>query len=270
RGGRDRRHRDRRGAPRARRPRRARRPGGGAAAAGADGVRGARRHVRRERRAGGAPPQVRSHGGPHRGRGAARARPATERREVAVHAPRDHGCAAERAPSVGPREAGVVMSDREALKRRAAERALDWVEDGMVLGLGTGSTVRHFLELLGERLRDGALKDVTGVPTSWDTAERATALGIPLVTLEERPRLDLAVDGADEVDPGLDLIKGLGGALLWEKIVAAAAGQLVIIVDDSKLVQRLGEKAPLPVEVVPFGWTTHLSALERLGARAVL
>ena len=162
------------------------------------------------------------------------------------------------------------MSDREALKRRAAERALDWVEDGMVLGLGTGSTVRHFLELLGERLRDGALKDVTGVPTSWDTAERATALGIPLVTLEERPRLDLAVDGADEVDPGLDLIKGLGGALLWEKIVAAAAGQLVVIVDDSKLVQRLGEKAPLPVEVVPFGWTTHLSALERLGARAVL
>lgn len=162
------------------------------------------------------------------------------------------------------------MSDREALKRRAAERALEWVEDGMVLGLGTGSTVRHLLELLGERLREGALKDVTGVPTSRDTAERATALGIPLVTLEQEPRLDLALDGADEVDPALHLIKGLGGALLWEKIVASAAERLVILVDDSKLVQRLGEKAPLPVEVVPFGWTTHLSYLERLGARAAL
>jgi len=162
------------------------------------------------------------------------------------------------------------MSDREALKRKAAERALEWVEDGMVLGLGTGSTVRHLLELLGERLRDGALKGVTGVPTSRDTAERATALGIPLVTLEQEPRLDLALDGADEVDPALHLIKGLGGALLWEKIVATAADRFVVLVDDSKLVQRLGEKAPLPVEVVPFGWTTHLSFLERLGARAVL
>jgi len=162
------------------------------------------------------------------------------------------------------------MSDREALKRQAAERALAWVEDGMVLGLGTGSTVRHFLDLLGERLRNGALRDVTGVPTSRDTAERATALGIPLVTLDQQPRLDLAVDGADEVDPALDLIKGLGGALLWEKIVAAAAARLIIIADDSKLVQRLGEKAPLPVEVVPFGWATHVSHLERLGAHAVL
>ncbi len=162
------------------------------------------------------------------------------------------------------------MSDREALKRRAAERALEWIEDGMVLGLGTGSTVRHLLELLGERLRDGALKSVTGVPTSRDTAERATALGIPLSTLEQEPRLDLALDGADEVDPALDLIKGLGGALLWEKIVAAAADRLVILADDSKLVRRLGEKAPLPVEVVPFGWTTHLAYLDRLGARAVL
>ncbi len=162
------------------------------------------------------------------------------------------------------------MSDREALKRQAAERALEWIEDGMVLGLGTGSTVRHLLELLGERLRDGTLKRVTGVPTSRDTAERATALGIPLATLEQEPRLDLALDGADEVDPALDLIKGLGGALLWEKIVAAAADRLVILADDSKLVRRLGEKAPLPVEVVPFGWTTHLSFLDRLGAHAVL
>lgn len=162
------------------------------------------------------------------------------------------------------------MIDREALKRRAAERALDRVEDGMVLGLGTGSTVRHLLELLAERRRDGALQRVTGVPTSRDTAERATALGIPLVTLEREPRLDLALDGADEIDPALDLVKGLGGALLWEKIVATAADRLIILADDSKLVKHLGEKAPLPVEVVPFGWTTHLAYLDRLGAHAVL
>jgi ribose 5-phosphate isomerase A len=163
-----------------------------------------------------------------------------------------------------------MTSDREALKRQAAERALEHVRDGMVLGLGTGSTMRHLLELLAERRRAGALGRITGVPTSRETAERARALGIPLATLEQEPRLDLALDGADEIDPRLDLIKGLGGALLWEKIVACAADRLVIIADESKLVNRLGERAPVPVEVVPFGWTTHLARLDRLGANAVL
>jgi len=160
-----------------------------------------------------------------------------------------------------------MTSDREALKRQAAERALEHVRDGMVLGLGTGSTMRHLLELLAERRRAGALGRITGVPTSRETAERARALGIPLATLEQEPRLDLALDGADEIDPRLDLIKGLGGALLWEKIVACAADRLVIIADESKLVNRLGERAPVPVEVVPFGWTTHLARLDRLGAK---
>lgn len=155
-------------------------------------------------------------------------------------------------------------------KRRAAERAVEFVEDGMVLGLGTGSTARHVLDVLAERLNAGELRGITGVPTSRETERLARERGIPLVTLEEEPRLDLAIDGADEVDPDINLIKGLGGALLWEKIVATASDRLVIVVDESKRVDRLGEKAPVPVEVVPFGWATHLSYLDLLGAEATL
>src|SRR5690625_1749734 len=120
----------------------------------------------------------------------------------------------------------------------------------MVLGLGTGSTARHILEVLAERLRDGSLRGLLGVPTSRATELHALELGFPLVTLEEEPRIDLTLDGADEVAPDLQLIKGLGGALLWEKIVASASEEVVIVVDETKLVDRLGEKAPLPVEVV--------------------
>jgi len=162
------------------------------------------------------------------------------------------------------------VSERETWKRRAAERALEFVEDGMTLGLGTGSTARHILELLAERRRAGELTRIVGVPTSRATADLALELGIPLVTLKDEPRLDLALDGADEIDPRLDLLKGLGGALLWEKIVAAAADTFIVVADESKLVDRLGERAPLPVEVVPFGWTTHLAAIDRLGGQAVL
>jgi ribose 5-phosphate isomerase A len=122
------------------------------------------------------------------------------------------------------------------------------------------------LELLGERLARGDLADVVAVPTSEDTATRCRALGIPLTTLDDNPRLALVIDGADEIGPGLDLIKGLGGALLREKIVALAAKRFVVIADDSKRVRRLGTRAPLPVEVVPFGWTTHTEFFERLGA----
>jgi ribose 5-phosphate isomerase A len=156
------------------------------------------------------------------------------------------------------------------LKRQAAERAADLVEDGMKLGLGTGSTARLVLEAIAARRRRGDLQGIVGVPTSSDTREHATVLGIPLTTIDEQPRLDLTLDGADEVDPDLDLIKGLGGALLWEKIVAAASARLVIVVDASKRVDRLGSRAPLPVEVVPFGWRTSLDVIRQVGAEPEL
>jgi ribose 5-phosphate isomerase A len=158
----------------------------------------------------------------------------------------------------------------EALKRAAAARALERVKSGMALGLGTGSTVRPFLELLAARMVSGALKGIVGVPTSEQTARRCRELGIPLATLEDRPVLDLAVDGADEVGPGLDLIKGLGGALLREKLVALAARRFLIVADAGKRVRKLGVRAPLPVEVVPFGWTLLVPFFRRLGAEPAL
>jgi ribose 5-phosphate isomerase A len=136
------------------------------------------------------------------------------------------------------------------LKRQAAARALEFVQDGMKLGLGTGSTAKHFVELLGMRVRDG-LK-VTGVPTSEATRTDAIRCGIALTTLDEIDRLDLTVDGADEIDPSLNLIKGGGGALLREKIVAAASDRMIVIADDTKWVEALG-RFPLPIEVIPFG-----------------
>lgn len=162
------------------------------------------------------------------------------------------------------------MDDIGELKRAAAARAVEEVESGMVLGLGTGSTVAHFLELLAGRLEGDGLVDVRGVPTSERTERQARALGIPLTDLEGDPRLDLTVDGADEVDPSLDLIKGLGGALFREKLVAQASQRLLIVVDAGKLVSRLGLRAPVPVEVVPFGWTLHVPFLASQGARPVL
>jgi ribose 5-phosphate isomerase A len=138
----------------------------------------------------------------------------------------------------------------DQLKRQAAARALEEVRDGMRLGLGTGSTARHFVELLGMRVRDG-LK-IVGVPTSEATRRDAERWSIPLTTLDDIDRLDLTVDGADEIDPALNLIKGAGGALLREKIVAAASDRMIVIADDSKWVDILG-RFPLPVEVIPFG-----------------
>ena len=160
--------------------------------------------------------------------------------------------------------------DAEALKRVAAERAAEWIRDGMTLGLGTGSTVRHLLDVIAERRAAGEWGGVVGVPTSVDTERRARALGIPLATLAERPVVDLTIDGADEVDPALRLIKGLGGALLREKIVAAASRALVIVADASKVVEKLGTKAPLPVEVDPFGEPIQPGFLRSLGAEPVL
>jgi ribose 5-phosphate isomerase A len=159
-----------------------------------------------------------------------------------------------------------ASQDSERLKREAARRALGLVEPGMRLGLGTGTTARHFVDLLGEKVADG-LK-VRCVATSEATLRQATGLGIPMTTLDDMPELDLTVDGADEIDPELRLIKGGGGALLREKIVAAASTRMAVIADASKLVACLGA-FPLPVEVVPFGLTAtsrHIeAALSRLG-----
>ncbi len=161
------------------------------------------------------------------------------------------------------------MTAGDDLKRAAAEASLKYVKDGMVLGLGTGSTARHVLKGLARRIADEGLL-VSGVPTSFATAEAAKLLSIPLTSLEEHPVLDLAIDGADEVDPRLDLIKGLGGALFREKIVASAAKKFIVVVDESKLVTRLGTKAPVPVEVHPFGWRATQARLEALGAAVAL
>jgi ribose 5-phosphate isomerase A len=153
----------------------------------------------------------------------------------------------------------------DELKRQAAARALEQVRDGMKLGLGTGSTAKHFVDLLGERVRDGL--DVIGVPTSEATHAQALRCGIRLTTLDEIDRLDLTVDGADEVDPSLNLIKGGGGALLREKIVAAASDRMVVIADESKWSDVLG-RFPLPVEVIPFGLAATQRAIGRAFAQS--
>lgn len=157
------------------------------------------------------------------------------------------------------------MADAEDLKRRAAARALEYVTDGMRLGLGTGSTAKHFVALLAERVA-GGLK-VVGVPTSEQTRAQAQSLGVPLATLDEQPELDLCIDGADEIGPDLALIKGGGAALLREKIVASAAREMIVIADDTKLVAVLG-RFPLPIEIVTFGTIATLRRLEGAVASA--
>ena len=155
-------------------------------------------------------------------------------------------------------------------KQRAAETALSYLQSGMVVGLGTGSTADHFLQALAAALRDGRLKDIRGVPTSRQAERRAEHLGIPLVPLTPATRPQVTVDGADEVDPKLQLIKGLGGALLREKIVAQNSEKMVVIADASKAVTKLGTHSPLPVEVVPFAHETHDAFIRGLGAEPTL
>jgi len=157
-----------------------------------------------------------------------------------------------------------------AAKRDAAERAMEHVRSGMTLGLGTGSTAALVVEALGRRLADKELRDIVGVPTSRRTAELAELVGIRLASLDDVGSVDVTIDGADEVDPQGNLIKGHGGALLWEKIVAAHSRKYVIVVDASKLVERLGERHAVPVEVVPFGWRTHVEAVRALRGEATL
>jgi len=158
------------------------------------------------------------------------------------------------------------------LKQQAAEAALSYVKSGMVLGLGTGSTTTYFIHMLGKKVSAGELVDITGVPTSNGIAQLAEELGMPLASLASLTpgkTLDLAVDGADEVDPDLNLIKGLGRALLREKIIESHAERLLIIVDESKVVDKLG-RGPLPVEVVPFEANIQVRWLEDLCGRAEL
>lgn len=155
-------------------------------------------------------------------------------------------------------------------KRRAAEAALKQVRSGMVLGLGTGSTVAHLLDSLASALTARTLTDIVAVPTSLQTERRAKEIGIPLVGLADRDHIDLTIDGADEISPTLDLIKGGGGALLREKMVAQASDRVVIIADAGKRVEHLGSTFALPIEVVRWGWESHVRFLAEWGGQAVL
>ena len=158
------------------------------------------------------------------------------------------------------------MSQIEQMKRAAAYKAAEWIEEGMAVGLGTGSTVRHLLDAIADRRAAGELRQIRCVPTSDDTFRRANDLGIPLSDLSRTSRIDLTIDGADEVDPRLDLIKGLGGALLREKLVAIASERFVVMVDESKRVPQLGTRAPVPVEIDPFSLGVQIPFLRDLGA----
>ncbi|HET9962742.1 MAG TPA: ribose-5-phosphate isomerase RpiA [Nitrospiraceae bacterium] len=161
------------------------------------------------------------------------------------------------------------VKDVDAQKQAAALKAAEYVQDDMVVGLGTGSTSRHLILALGEKVRNGLT--IKGVATSRDTAELAKRCGIPLLESDNAWIIDVALDGADQVDPFLNLVKGGGGALLKEKIVAAAAKQFVVMVDQTKLVPALGGNFPLPIEVVPFGWgSTALQIEAACGGKTVL
>ena len=162
------------------------------------------------------------------------------------------------------------VTRQQRQKQEAAVRAAAFVESGMVVGLGGGSTAALAIQCIAERLREGQLRDVVGIPCAVAVGEEARRLGIPIVTLEERAAIDLTIDGADEVDPDLNLIKGGGGCLLYEKIVAQASRREVIIVDASKPSPRLGTKWALPVEVIPYGWGSQRRFLEDLGARVTV
>ncbi|KAJ7973467.1 Ribose 5-phosphate isomerase A [Quillaja saponaria] len=169
--------------------------------------------------------------------------------------------------TANPRAVSVkaLTLTQDDLKKLAADKAVEYVKSGMVLGLGTGSTAAFVVAKLGDLLKSGQLTDIVGIPTSKRTEEQARSLGIPLSILDDHPRLDLAIDGADEVDPDLNLVKGRGGALLREKIVEAASDKFVVVADDTKLVTGLGGSGlAMPVEVVQFCWKYNLVRLQDL------
>ncbi len=162
---------------------------------------------------------------------------------------------------------GTSVDDQ---KRVAGELAASWVESGMVVGLGTGSTAVHAIRAIGERIASGELREVVGIPTSRASEVEAITAGIPLTTLGDQPVVDLTIDGADEVDPQLDLVKGAGGAQWREKIVAQASVREVIVADASKPVPVLGTRFPVPVEVPVFGWRPEAEYLDDMGATVTI
>ncbi len=165
--------------------------------------------------------------------------------------------------------ANMEIENRD-LRREASAYAMRFVHSGMMLGIGTGKTVGYFIELLGGLFQQGDLHHIQTVPTSINSANMLKEYGIPIVSLSDIPTLDLAIDGADEVDPALNLIKGLGRALLREKVVEVHAQELLILVDETKLVQKLGTTCPLPVEILAFEAQSHIRWLNTLGCRAEL
>ena len=156
---------------------------------------------------------------------------------------------------------------RAGHKQAAAERAVDWIESGMVVGLGSGSTAVFAIRRIGVLLGAGTLRDLLGVPTSSASEAEARRLRIPIAEVGWQGAIDVTIDGADEVDPALDLIKGAGGALLHEKVVAQASRRVIIVADETKLSVRLGTRSEIPVEVLAFGWRSQARYLESLGAR---
>jgi len=160
-----------------------------------------------------------------------------------------------------------VNETTQELKKQAAERAVEFVKSGMVVGLGHGSTAVFAVQHIAQLLQSDRLRNILGVACSLQVEDEARQLGIPLTTLDEHPVIDVTIDGADEVDPNLDLIKGGGGALLREKMVAQASHREIIVVDETKLSPALGTRWPVPVEVVPFGWRSQVLFLESMGAR---
>jgi ribose 5-phosphate isomerase A len=164
----------------------------------------------------------------------------------------------------------VTVDPTTELKRQAGYRAVDFCHSGMIVGLGHGSTAIHALRCIAQRLREGHLHDILGIPCSRQVESDARGLGIPLTTLDKHPIIDLTIDGADEVDPDFNVIKGGGGALLREKIVAQASRREIMVVDESKLSPTLGTRWSIPIEVVPFGWPVQLTFLESLGGKPVL
>jgi ribose 5-phosphate isomerase A len=160
----------------------------------------------------------------------------------------------------------MALNQQDELKQKAAHRAVEAIESGMIVGLGTGSTTSFAVIRIAERIKSGDLANIVGIPTSIRTEKLARDLGIPQATLDEQPEIDVTIDGADEVDPELNLIKGGGGALLREKVVAQASRRNIIIVDESKLSDCLGTRWALPVEVIPFAAKTEATFLQSLGA----
>lgn len=161
------------------------------------------------------------------------------------------------------------MSWKEQAKKRAAIEAVKHIKDGFILGLGSGSTVAYAIQEVGKRIKQEGL-NLLGVPTSHQAFTLAIRNGIPITTLDEHPQLDIAIDGADQIDTRLNLIKGMGGALTREKIVASAAKQFIVVADETKLTEKLGARHPVPIEVLPFASSTVTSELKKMGGKVVL